>query len=300
MHHREDIPAGLPPDIDDRKRRTVAAFQQLRDNICARCESIEDSLVSGEHAELPPGRFVRTPWQRPGDRPDEDAGGGVMSIMRGRVFEKIGVNVSEVQGVFSETFAREIPGTRAGAGFWATGISLVAHMRSPHVPAVHLNVRHIVTDRWWFGGGGDLTPTVAEDTDTRSFHEAYRAVCDRFGPDLYPRYRKWCDEYFWLPHRGESRGVGGIFFDYLNSGDWERDFDFACNVGRAHLNAHPPIVERRMHEPWTVEDRERQLRKRGRYVEFNLVYDRGTRFGLMTRGNPEAVLMSLPPAATWP
>lgn len=294
-HRREDIPAGLPEDAEARRGHAVETFRALRDAICARCEAIEDSLDSGPHAGLPPGRFERTAWKRPDDS-DAEAGGGIMSIMRGRVFEKVGVNVSEVHGQLPAELARELGQTE----FWATGISLVAHMRSPRIPAAHMNVRHIMTDRWWFGGGGDLTPVVAVDEDTETFHAAYRSACQRHGEDLYPAYRDWCDEYFYLPHRQEPRGVGGIFFDYRNTGDWDADFDFARDVGKAYLDAHPPIVERRMGESWSEDERQRQLERRGRYVEFNLVYDRGTRFGLLTRGNPEAVLMSLPPLAAWP
>ena len=299
MHEKANIPEGIPSGSNQLKRRAAEAFLRLRDEICERCEAIEESLAAGPHRDLPSGKFERAAWKRPAAE-GEDAGGGTMSIMRGRVFEKIGVNVSEVYGTFPEAFAREIPGTGQDPTFWATGISLVAHMRSPRVPAAHMNVRHIMTDRWWFGGGGDLTPTVPDPEDTETFHTAYRTACDAHGPEFYPRYRAWCDEYFYLPHRKESRGVGGIFFDYRNTGNWERDFRFSCDIGRAHLAAHLPIVEGRMEEPWTDDERAQQLRKRGRYAEFNLVYDRGTRFGLMTGGNPEAVLMSLPPLAAWP
>ena len=278
-------------DATARKERDRAWFEALRDEICAAFEAIEDEAASaGER----PGRFERKPWERPG------GGGGVMSIMRGRVFEKAGVNVSAVHGTFSETFRQAVTGAAEDGRFWASGISVVAHMRSPLVPAVHMNTRHIVTNTWWFGGGSDLTPTYPDERDTEEFHAALRRACERHDAAYYPRFKAWCDRYFHLAHRNEPRGVGGIFYDDLNSGDWEADFAFTQDVGRAFLDVYPAIVRRRMAEPWTEAQRQQQLVRRGRYVEFNLLYDRGTRFGLETGGNPEAILMSLPPEVHWP
>jgi coproporphyrinogen III oxidase len=278
--------------------RAQAWFEALRDRICVAFEAIEDEDAGADH-DLPAGRFERTAWTRP-DAAGGDGGGGVMAVMRGRVFEKVGVNVSTVHGTFSEAFRGQIRGAGTDGRFWASGISLVAHMRSPLVPAVHMNTRHIVTTERWFGGGADLTPTFPMEEDTGDFHAALKAACDAADPGYYAEYKAWCDRYFFLPHRGEPRGVGGIFYDDLDSGDWEADFAFTRGVGEAFLDAYPRIVRRRMHLPWTAEQREALLVKRGRYVEFNLLHDRGTRFGLATGGNVEAILMSLPPEARWP
>ncbi|MEX0922182.1 MAG: oxygen-dependent coproporphyrinogen oxidase [Rhodovibrionaceae bacterium] len=283
----------MTDDSDARKARAQAWFESLRDEICAAFETLEDELA-GSFAERPAGRFQRKPWDRP------EGGGGVISLMHGRVFEKVGVNVSTVWGRFSEDFAGQIPGTEKDPRFWASGISLVAHMQSPLVPAVHMNTRHIVTAKSWFGGGGDLNPMFPDDRDTADFHGAFKAACDAHDPDYFPKFKAWCDDYFMIKHRGKPRGVGGIFYDYVDSGDWEADFRFTQDVGRAFLDIYPRIVHRHLDKPWSEEQRREQLVKRGHYAEFNLLYDRGTQFGLKTGGNIEAILMSLPPLAAWP
>jgi len=279
--------------VEDRKAQASEWFASLRDRICAAFEAIEDAYVAARPESGAAGRFARKTWER------EGGGGGVIALMKGQVFEKVGVNISTVFGEFSPEFRGQIPGAAEDPRFWASGISLVAHLRSPLVPTVHLNTRHIVTTKAWFGGGTDLTPMVPDDADTADFHAALKAACDAHDAGYYPRFKAWCDEYFFLKHRDEPRGVGGIFFDYLES-DWVRDFAFTRAVGESFLAVYPAIVRRHMLEPWTAEQRRHQLVRRGRYVEFNLLYDRGTLFGLKTGGNVEAILMSLPPEVAWP
>jgi len=282
----------------ERSRRARAWFDLLRDRLVAAFEALEDeapaALYPGE-----PGRFELKPWVR------EAGGGGVMGFLRGRFFEKCGLHISEVHGTFTPEMAATMPGADKDPRFVATGVSLIAHMVSPRVPAVHMNTRFLATTEGWFGGGADLTPTLdiqrsQEAPDALAFHAAMQGACDRFDPDWYGKYKAWCDEYFYLPHRQEPRGIGGIFYDRHNSGDWERDFGFTQAVGEALLDVFPRIARHRMDEPWTEADREEQLVRRGRYVEFNLLYDRGTMFGLKTGGNIESILSSMPPSVKWP
>ncbi|MGH7041342.1 MAG: oxygen-dependent coproporphyrinogen oxidase [Acetobacteraceae bacterium] len=288
--------AALQPDAK-------AWFESLRTRLCSAFEAIEDAAEGTAPPGAPRGRFVATSWTRP-TADGSPGGGGEMRLMHGRVFEKVGVNVSTVRGEFAPEFRAQIPGAAEDPRFWASGISLVAHMRSPKVPAAHFNTRLLVTTKGWFGGGADLTPmrpeTADSEEDAATFHASLRAACDRHDPGYYETFKAWCDRYFFLPHRGEPRGAGGIFFDHHATADPRADFAFVRDVGEAFLDVFPRIVRRRMAAPFTPEDREHQLIRRGRYVEFNLLYDRGTLFGLRTGGNIEAILMSLPPLVRWP
>lgn len=286
--------------IDQKKQAAADWFETLRNRICASFEAIEDDNA-GPLADRPAGRFERKSWDRTNQDDGAQGGGGVMSIMRGgRVFEKVGVNISTVHGTFTEEFAKNIPGAEEDPRFFATGISLVAHMNSPRVPAVHMNTRFIATTKNWFGGGADLNAPLPNEKDTADFHKALEDCCNRHDPAYYAKYKKWCDEYFYIKHRNRARGEGGIFYDQLRSGDWDKDFAFTKNVGSTFNDIYPALVRRHMNEEWTPEEREKLLEYRGYYAEFNLVYDRGTTFGLKTGGNVEAILMSLPPEAKWP
>ncbi|MCE3254562.1 MAG: hemF [Rickettsiaceae bacterium] len=286
-------------NLEQKQQSTSAWFLNLRDQICQEFGAIEQEYLSSnqlpiaQEVDAKDAKFIRKKWDR------EAGGGGEMSVMKGNVFEKVGVNISTVFGEFSPEFSAQIRGAEKDPKFWASGISLVAHMRSPLVPAVHFNTRFICTTKTWFGGGSDLNPIFEDEEDTKNFHQAFKNACDKYDPNYYARFKKWCDEYFYIKHRKQARGVGGIFYDHLDSGNFLEDFNFTKDVGLAFLDIFPKLVRKNMFKKWSDEQREQQFIKRGLYTEFNLIHDRGTKFGLMTDGNIEAILMSLPPIAKW-
>ena len=272
---------------ENQKTTAEKWFSKLRDKICKEFEDIENSLSNKNS-------FKIKNWKRDG------GGGGKMSIMKGNIFEKVGVNISTVHGKFSENFRSNIPGAEDDGKFWASGISVVSHPKNPFVPAAHMNTRLIVTSKTWFGGGGDITPMKPSKVMSREFHNDLKNSCNRHNENYYDEFKKWADEYFLIKHRNETRGDGGIFFDYINTGNWEKDFSFVRDIGQTFLNSYSSIIKKTKNLPWNEKDREDQLIKRGRYAEFNLIYDRGTLFGLKTGGNIDAILMSLPPEVKWP
>ena len=282
-------------NIDHFKKKSQLWFKKLRNEICSDIESIENNCGKNKLS------FEKRKWFR--NKKNTDSGGGEMSLLRGEIFEKAGVNISTVFGLLSEELKNKIPGTEKDLTFWASGISLVIHPKSPSMPSVHMNTRFIVTSKFWFGGGADITPVDKKSKISKEmaeiFHNAYRNTCENFRRGTYKKYKDWCDKYFYLPHRKESRGLGGIFYDNLNTGNWNNDFIFTKNVGTTFLTTYKKIIKKTIDIPWTKDDLKLQLHRRSRYTEFNLLYDRGTKFGLMTDGNPDAIFMSLPPSASW-
>lgn len=281
--------------LEINKKKTINWFLELRNNICDFLENIERENKSDK-------KFEKISWDRKAEK-NKESGGGEMSVLRGKVFEKAGVNISTVYGKLSKDLIGKIPGTEKTNNFWASGISLVIHPKSPHIPAIHMNTRYIITSKSWFGGGADITPTNKDSKESKElanfFHSNYKKICEEYKVGSYTEFKKWCDDYFFLPHRNESRGLGGIFYDYLDSGDWESDFTFTRNVGKTFLDSYRDILKNTIDKQWSKKDKELQLLRRSRYTEFNLLYDRGTKFGLMTNGNPDAIFMSLPPSASW-